>query len=324
MKIVLIKTFTLLFFLSCLNTISFTQEPPPNPFQIVKEAGQGGSGDDCFYVENLSVYVTNLDLYGIPEIGGIYTITDEVPPIYLQVLLNDIPTAFELVSEFEYVDEFEVDIVGNEQVQPLKLFKAEINFSNPCSAGAYNDIEARILTPVDPEIPSLPYPNMPAGYGYYPVIDYASPTELFSCEIFAFTSCACNNSCSTIIPSFTSTNQCDCNPPEDENPINEDDDENEGFNSQGNGEFLDNSNEISASPNPFKSTITLNYQTIAEEQLNISLFNISGQKVVNWQEKVYKGNNALSLSIQNIPVGIYFIQVINSQQNESFLKIVKE
>ena len=309
-----------------MNILSFAQvdpPPPPNPFQIVKEAGEGGSTDDCNYIKNLTVYVSNLDLYGITESNGVYTITNEVPPLYIQLIINNAPigTLFP-VSDFVHAGYYDTDIIGDNQVGPLSLFSSEIIFGDgifpTCEVSEYN-LEIRFITPLNPNDPSLPIPHMPIGYKYYPVFDHASTNGLFSCNIFEFTECVCNNSCSSVIPSFSSINKCDCGRPDD----------------NGNGfDFYQSSNEgnyqtkstatLSTSPNPFKDSFTLYYPAESNDEINISIYNINGQKIINSKELVAKGSNTISVGASELSTGIYFVQVVDSNQNTSFLKIIKE
>ena len=330
MKSFFFKSFLLVALLSCLNALSFAQgtqregdDPPPappDPFQIEKESGKGGGDGFCKYVKSLNVYVTNLDLYGVPEINGTYTITSQAPHIYLEVLVDGSSEILTPVTDFVYVGKYDID----HQIDSISLYVVEVSFEDEQFPGCDGPLhsftmEARLLTTVDPNSPNIPSPELPTGYSYYPVIDHALPNGLFSCSLFSFTQCACDDSCSVIIPSFSSTQECGCSDDPGDDPQ-------EGYNSPdpGNNDLLKSSKVISVSPNPFQSSFTLNYQAAEAGTLSISLFSSNGQELINQQELVHKGSNTIDLNVNKLPAGIYMLQVRDSEQNTSFLKLLKQ
>jgi len=90
-----------------------------------------------------------------------------------------------------------------------------------------------------------------------------------------------------------------------------------GINSPENAE-----NPIQVFPNPFKNILSVtannNFQT-----LTFSVLNTLGQEVFRKQETNLSKNSTLSLNLQNLPVGIYFLQVTADNQSMS-RKIVKQ
>lgn len=67
---------------------------------------------------------------------------------------------------------------------------------------------------------------------------------------------------------------------------------------------------FSVFPNPFNSEITLSFYLDTERKLKIDLYNTLGQQVKSFNEQNFlAGSNSISLSLENIPPGIYYLQV---------------
>lgn len=78
-------------------------------------------------------------------------------------------------------------------------------------------------------------------------------------------------------------------------------------------------NDIQIHPNPFRNSITISSQKISQID-EINLYNSLGQKILT---KTQIGNNK-TLELNLLPLGIYFIEILNLKEKTSFIqKIVK-
>jgi hypothetical protein len=78
-------------------------------------------------------------------------------------------------------------------------------------------------------------------------------------------------------------------------------------------------------PNPFIDYLTINYPAMANDKVNISVFDMSGKKLMDREFTVSRGTN--SLTINNLGVlakGTYTVQLIEQGSgNNAFIKMVK-
>jgi hypothetical protein len=92
---------------------------------------------------------------------------------------------------------------------------------------------------------------------------------------------------------------------------------------------LDNDPEfhfVTASPNPFNSGITVNFDIQSASVVELVIFNLLGEKVAVLAEGVYEqGLYSLKWDASNFPSGVYFYQVIIQAQDNSpkFQKVSK-
>ena len=73
-------------------------------------------------------------------------------------------------------------------------------------------------------------------------------------------------------------------------------------------------------PNPATSTFFINY-TAEATAYTLRLLNLSGQEVYSQSGQSLKGENRLSVEVQNLPNGLYFVE-LKSGANKQIEKIV--
>ena len=83
---------------------------------------------------------------------------------------------------------------------------------------------------------------------------------------------------------------------------------------------IENQTFIKVSPNPFSSEISINTEGVTGET-KVIIFNINGQVIVE-RSSMFVPSNTLTISLPNMPNGIYFYKIYN--KNVTFVgKIVK-
>ena len=83
-------------------------------------------------------------------------------------------------------------------------------------------------------------------------------------------------------------------------------------------------NSISVYPNPTANSSTINYFSTGNDNVNISLFNVIGEKVVDvYSGAVNTGNNQFEINLENLPKGIYIVKISDSTGIHT-VKLIKE
>jgi hypothetical protein len=77
---------------------------------------------------------------------------------------------------------------------------------------------------------------------------------------------------------------------------------------------------ISIYPNPFSNNIHIEFKSVFSSTKEVSLYDIYGRKLFEYKVN----NNELSIDINNYPIGLYFIQVIDENHKLFTKKILKE
>lgn len=76
-------------------------------------------------------------------------------------------------------------------------------------------------------------------------------------------------------------------------------------------EASDNGNNISATPNPFGTTTTFGVQLATTSNVEITVYDVTGQKVETIQEgNMAAGNHNIVWTPNNLAGGVYFVQMI--------------
>lgn len=81
-------------------------------------------------------------------------------------------------------------------------------------------------------------------------------------------------------------------------------------------------NEMVTSPNPFNGSLFVKYHSINEGIITIQLIDMLGKTHQQVIETVSKGDNQVTLNTDALPVGIYFIRIVNGS-NVTTQRIVK-
>ncbi len=71
-------------------------------------------------------------------------------------------------------------------------------------------------------------------------------------------------------------------------------------------------NFISSYPNPANDKVTMNLKLNTPATIHINIYNLNGQNVYSSQVGCIKGNNAITIPVQNLPQGQYFIDINNN------------
>lgn len=72
------------------------------------------------------------------------------------------------------------------------------------------------------------------------------------------------------------------------------------------------SNKLVAYPNPTKSALNVNYESIDDASLNIQVLDMTGKVHLTKQMEGLKGDNNIRLDIENLPNGAYFMRINDS------------
>ena len=77
-------------------------------------------------------------------------------------------------------------------------------------------------------------------------------------------------------------------------------------------------------PNPFNSSTIIHYQVQEESFINISVYDIKGEKVIELvNDKKEKGSYKIELNNNRLPSGVYFIRMITSTGYSAVIKITQ-
>jgi len=72
---------------------------------------------------------------------------------------------------------------------------------------------------------------------------------------------------------------------------------------------------VSVYPNPFSNAISINYSVPQEGSVTMALYNLIGQPVYTEQQAGSRGINTITISTLNIPSGLYFLKLTDSNGN---------
>jgi trimeric autotransporter adhesin len=75
---------------------------------------------------------------------------------------------------------------------------------------------------------------------------------------------------------------------------------------------------LELSPNPANIKVNLYILTNNEGEYDINVYNIVGKQVINNPSRLFKGENIINMSIENLPKGIYLVRVF--KDNESVVQ----
>lgn len=83
-------------------------------------------------------------------------------------------------------------------------------------------------------------------------------------------------------------------------------------------------NSISVYPNPTQTVSTINYFSVSNDEVNIELYNIVGEQVMNiFNGTVNTGNNQFEISMADLPKGVYVVKITDSKGIHT-VKLIKE
>jgi hypothetical protein len=73
--------------------------------------------------------------------------------------------------------------------------------------------------------------------------------------------------------------------------------------------------ELHVFPNPVSTELTIEYRTFNNAKSSIELYNLTGQKVLSKQIEVSAGLNVIQLNIQELPKGMYLLNIREADVN---------
>ena len=79
---------------------------------------------------------------------------------------------------------------------------------------------------------------------------------------------------------------------------------------------------VSAYPNPFNEMLNIAIEAVENDNVAISVYNISGQMIYTTNAQVSNGSNNIEIATDNYVAGVYFISVTGNSINET-IKVVK-
>lgn len=287
----ILKSLFLVFAVSFTSITSFAQPKTPivNKPEHMEEF-------DCDDVIPIFIELTNLDQYSPPQSGNSDFLPDGYPEMYIAITIDGTTEYIELYSfyysHFDAVSVWRVDI------------DFPINQCDDCNGGqafpVFIDLE--LVTPGS------------GGFVPYPICDYTSPNDIFSCEYFTHLPCnpSSNSECEDI---GAGTNSgpllINCpNPTPNPNPWG-------GWLMQENDDN-DSSWDIAVAPNPFYGDIKV---SSTKDINSITLYDIHGRTVL---QSAY-ANDAdynIKLNTDEILPGIYLLAVEAEGETE-IMKLVK-
>ena len=74
--------------------------------------------------------------------------------------------------------------------------------------------------------------------------------------------------------------------------------------------------EITLFPNPSNDKVNINFISTAENNLTITVFDVSGRQIISQQATAIEGQNNLGLDVSQLQTGFYFVQVDNGSMRQ--------
>lgn len=88
---------------------------------------------------------------------------------------------------------------------------------------------------------------------------------------------------------------------------------------------LENINSLNAFPNPANGKTTISFNVRSNEQLNIALYNLVGQKVMDITNgKFSAGNHEVEANLSNLKAGVYVYSISNGTNTQSRKLVISE
>jgi len=73
-------------------------------------------------------------------------------------------------------------------------------------------------------------------------------------------------------------------------------------------------NEVITTPNPFNGVLHVKYNSTTDGNIHVELMDLLGKTYLQQNQSVNKGDNALDLNTEVLPVGVYFIRINNGNE----------
>ena len=89
--------------------------------------------------------------------------------------------------------------------------------------------------------------------------------------------------------------------------------------------FIEQSHQVNIYPNPMSSSGQVSFSLLEEKDIEISIFNLTGQFVKNIEASVYgPGNHTIQFDVEDMQTGIYFIQTkIGNEMQTKRISVIR-
>lgn len=81
---------------------------------------------------------------------------------------------------------------------------------------------------------------------------------------------------------------------------------------------------LGIAPNPFNDVLDIELEVGKEQEVRITLYNHFGSQVYERSQRISEGIHKVNLYLQEIPLGMYILQISNSSSHTLVNKIVKQ
>ncbi len=81
--------------------------------------------------------------------------------------------------------------------------------------------------------------------------------------------------------------------------------------------------DVKTYPNPTDKNIFINYIAKSETELQVSLYDVYGKMISKQKQQAYIGNNTIHLSTDELPAGVYMIELSNGKTSKK-IKFIKQ
>lgn len=298
------------------------------PKGVNVENGVGGGGDrqvqlvkfdGCNLTVRFRLVVFNLDyLNGFTlsntkantNVGQNFNLPEEYEPMFMQCTLNETVEVVEVESfSYSFSTLYENAFVFDHYMT--------IDISESCEQNTESNLQtyfASMYLITDPN--GIGTSEGESSSNVYPICNYTGPNDIFECNSLT-TSCPMTTCDNDDWAGWSDTFEYDCSDHCKKGPNLPDKN-----GSGGNADFKKgNSNSETRNdkkittpptvyPNPFQSELNIQWNTPSENS-TVRIFNSNGQLIKSWFEESHQTNETLIIDTNELPTGIYFLQIVS-------------
>ncbi len=295
----------------CSNDIGTGGSNPLPPTGCTSQSIPVYLNNECEGYVNINVYLTNLVSNPVKDV--VYTLPSSYPPIYIRHEYSEgnwqVTGPY---TEFTYHGQ----VAGNAPgLYDLYYAPASLPTARTSNTGC-SEAQTPTLDYFDMTIEIVTIDGQ--GYDLYPIGDYATASDIFSCSLFDETDCLCErNPCANADdPTFEVEVCIDCGTCRDYlDPSDTDGDRSAAIEK---GSFEN----VQVSPNPFQDVIELFFTTNTAGPLTWEIYDARGALLQSQQQNFAAGQHSQSINTDQLPVGIYYLQIRNEEMQVS-QKVIK-
>lgn len=300
--------------LNSLEAIGHGVHPPGFTHVVLEDRGNNGINPvsnceeviDCHLSRTITVHIANFDLYdwpGFGATGGSGFLLTPPPTVYLRYSLGS------------YTSD-EIPLLNFTPINHGNVFMQEVTFNIPVEGDCslFPSSTTGTTTNLSDKIELLQFEEEDGIFSAYPVSCYGDPGEIFDCKEFHHDcEAGCCQGCIDPLSFVEGSVSVCC---DECGLIRENSDTNLHSSSNSTIEHLD------ISPNPFQDKIRLQYTLAEQSSVEIQLFNLNGQSILNLSEMKEAGTNQSIIDTSKLPNGIYYCY-IRTKNGTSIQKIAK-